>query len=200
MLWGQTSRWTHRRLSIEVTPCMTMGHHCNEILNTLRPRQNGCHFTDDILMCFFLNENIWIPIKISLKFVPKGPINNIPALVQIMAWHRPGNKTLSEPIMFSLLTPICVTPPQWVNCLHAEIGSRKYKYVFAVYIIHPYWNGTGSWNTYLWITRTCIILYWPYHDCGWLGYARSQGSNTRGIKLFWGTETCLPYRTWLSLV
>ena len=35
--------------------------------------------------CIFLNENIWISIKISLKFVPKGPINNIPALVQIMA-------------------------------------------------------------------------------------------------------------------
>ena len=35
-------------------------------------------------------------IKISLKFVPKGPINNIPALVQIMAWGRPGDKPLSE--------------------------------------------------------------------------------------------------------
>ena len=32
--------------------------------------------------------NAWISIKISLKFVPKGPIDNIPALVQIMAWHR----------------------------------------------------------------------------------------------------------------
>ena len=64
-------------------------------VNTLRPRQNGRHFTDDI----FLNENIWISIKISLKFVPKGPINNIPALVQIMAWRRPGDKPLSEPMM-----------------------------------------------------------------------------------------------------
>ena len=33
----------------------------------------------------FLNENAWIFIKISLNFVPKGPINNILALVQIMA-------------------------------------------------------------------------------------------------------------------
>ena len=41
----------------------------------------------------------WIPIKISLKFVPKGPINNIPALVQIMAWRRTGDKSLSEPMM-----------------------------------------------------------------------------------------------------
>ena len=36
---------------------------------------------------------------ISLKLVPQGPINNIPALVQIMAWRRPGDKPLSEPIM-----------------------------------------------------------------------------------------------------
>ena len=56
--------------------------------NTLRPRQNGRHFTDDIFNCIFLNENVRISIKISLKFVPKGPINNIPALVQIMAWRR----------------------------------------------------------------------------------------------------------------
>ena len=50
-------------------------------LNTLRPRQDGRQFPDDIFKCIFLNENVWIPIKISLKFVLKGPIDNIPALV-----------------------------------------------------------------------------------------------------------------------
>ena len=35
--------------------------------------------------------------KFSLKFVPMGPINNIPALVKIMAWRRQGDKPLSEP-------------------------------------------------------------------------------------------------------
>ena len=54
------------------------------ILNTLMPRQNGRHFSDNILKCIFLNENVWILIEISLKFVPnRGPINNIPALVDI---------------------------------------------------------------------------------------------------------------------
>ena len=62
-----------------------------------------------------LNENIWIPIEISLKFVPKGSINNNPALFQIMAWRRPGDKPLSEPMMVSSLTHICVTRPQWVK-------------------------------------------------------------------------------------
>ena len=45
-------------------------------------RQNGRSFPDDIFKCIFLNENVWILIKISLKFVPKGPINNIPTLAQ----------------------------------------------------------------------------------------------------------------------
>ena len=83
----------------------------------MRPRQNGRHFADDIFKCIFLNENVWIPIEISLKFVPKGPINNIPVLVQIMAWRRSGDKPLSEPIMVSLPTHICVTRPQWVNLI-----------------------------------------------------------------------------------
>ena len=37
--------------------------------------------------------------EFSLKFVPKVSINNIPALVPIMAWHQPGDKLLSEPMM-----------------------------------------------------------------------------------------------------
>ena len=85
------------------------------IVNTLRPRQNGRHFLDDIFNCIFLNENIWISNKISLKFVPKGQINNIPALVQIMAWRRPGDKPLFEPMMVSRLMHNCITRPQWVK-------------------------------------------------------------------------------------
>ena len=81
----------------------------------LRPRQNGCHFADDNYECIFFNENVWISIKISLKFVPKGPINNMPALVLIFAWHRPGAKPLSVPMMVRSSTHICVTRPQWVN-------------------------------------------------------------------------------------
>ena len=84
-------------------------------INTLRPRQNGRHFADVTFKRIFLNENVRILIKISLKFVPKGPINNIPALVQIMAWRRPGDKPLSEPMMDNLPTHICVTRPQWVK-------------------------------------------------------------------------------------
>ena len=72
-------------------------------------------FPDDIFKCIFLNENVWILIEISLKFVPKDPTNNIQALVQIMAWRRPGAKPLSEPMMVSLLIHICVIRPQCVK-------------------------------------------------------------------------------------
>ena len=84
-------------------------------LNTLRPRQDGRRFADDTFKRISLNDDIGISIKISLNFVPRGSINNIPALVQIMAWRRPGDKPLSEPIMVSLLTHICVTRLQWVK-------------------------------------------------------------------------------------
>ena len=87
----------------------------NITVNTLRPRQNGRHFADDTFNRIFVKENVRISIKFSLKFVPKGPINNIPALVQIIAWRCPGDKPLSEPVMVSLLTHICVTRPQWLN-------------------------------------------------------------------------------------
>ena len=70
-------------------------------------------------------------LKISLKFVPKGSINNNPALFQIMTWRRPGDKPLSEPMLVSSLTHICVTRPQWVN---AEVP-----YVI-IYLSHLYWR------------------------------------------------------------
>ena len=123
------------------------------IINTLRPRQNGRHFPDDIFKCIFFNENVWISFEISLKCVPKGPINNSPALVQIMAWRRPGDKPLSEPMMVSLLTQICVTRPQWVNILktssrpinkslwsNTEQEMQMYLVCFGIWI--KIWKGT----------------------------------------------------------
>ena len=58
-------------------------------MNVLRPRQNGRHFPDDIFKRIFLNENV---IEVSLMFVPHDPINNIPAVVQIIAKRGPGDK------------------------------------------------------------------------------------------------------------
>ena len=142
-------------------------------LNTLKPRQNGCHFADDIFKCIFLNENVWIPIKISLKFVPKGPINNIPSLVQIMVWRRSGAKPLSEPMMVSLLTHICVTRPQWVNktaCIfYFAVIMISVLGCFVLYFIH--------------VLLCCIIgtgaIQW-LSQCLW-GYTASYA----GVKFSW---------------
>ena len=92
-----------------------LGRAYRAIFNTWRPRQNGPHFADDIFKRIFVNETIWIPINFSLNFVAQGSINNIAALVQIIAWRRPGDKPLSEPMMDRLPTHICITRPQWVN-------------------------------------------------------------------------------------
>ena len=73
-------------------------------LDTLRPIYNGRHFLDDIFKSIFLNDNVWISIEMSLKFVPEGQINNILALVQINDWRQPGYKPLSEAMMVRLLT------------------------------------------------------------------------------------------------
>ena len=112
----------------------------DKILHTLRPRQNGRHFTDDIFKGIFLNENVWISIKISLKFVPKGPINNIPALVKIIAWRRSGDKPLSEPMMVRLPTHICVTRPQWWQRSVHKSGS------YIICILTPYTVMCLNWK------------------------------------------------------
>ena len=111
------SCWTNSWVSSDLRCCdanylsvISQGIHLH--FNTLRPGQYGRHFADDIFKCIFLNENVKNSLKISLKFVQ---INNIPALVQIMAWRQPCAKRLSEPMMVSLLTHICVTRPQCVK-------------------------------------------------------------------------------------
>ena len=123
-VWTSTAIWNDWNLGpnqIEpyFTTIMTLGNGFLPFvrLNTLRPRQNGRHFPDDIFKRISFNQNVWISIKFSLKFVPEVRINNILALIQIMHWRRPGDKPLSEPMVVSLLTHICVTRPQWVNTM-----------------------------------------------------------------------------------
>ena len=81
-----------------------MGVKVSWLINTPEAKTKWQPFRRRPFKCIFLNENIWILINISQKFVPKRRINNISALVQIMAWCRLGNKPLSDPMMVSLLT------------------------------------------------------------------------------------------------
>ena len=97
------------------------------------------------IILYFLNENVWISIQVSLKFVRGGPINNIPALVQIMAWCRPGDKPLSEPMMVSLLTHICVTRPQWVKVIFYH--KRRVTGLLLYDTVYRYWTPSGYLKT-----------------------------------------------------
>ena len=107
--------WFGRMLSI-ISPRIAYLHD-SDIINTLRRRWNYHNFADEIFKCISVNENVWISIKISLKFVTKVLINDTPALVQKMAWRRSGDKPLSELMMVSLLTHICVTRLRWVKSM-----------------------------------------------------------------------------------
>ena len=115
--------WTMTSVNLECTPAWFATTLVGNRFNTLRPRQNGRHFSDDIFKCIFVNENVWISIEISLKFVPKSPINNIPASVQIMAWRRPGDNPLSGPRLIRLPTHMCVT--QWVKGCSLNISIKR---------------------------------------------------------------------------
>ena len=135
----------------------------------LRPRPNRRHFADHIFKCIFENENERISPRISLKFVPKDRINNIAALVQIMAWRRPGDKPLSEPMMISLLTHICVTRPQWVNGL---APNKQHQVITWTRCNHDLWHYMASLDhnelivsfAIRNIMRTC-----PQHICSYSG-------------------------------
>ena len=105
-------------------------------VNTLRPRQNGRRFQDNIFKCILLNGKMhefhlrfhW---RLSLRFW----INNIPALVQIMAWGRSGDKPLSEPMIINLLSHVRITCAQWVKDLkefHSVNKHEKWNIIFGI--------------------------------------------------------------------
>ena len=124
---------------------MTSTFSAQKAINTLRPRQNSSHFANDISICIFLNENAWISIKISLNFVPKRSIFNIPSLY--MAWCQPGNKPSSHPMVVSLLMHICITRRQWVKVVKNFMDFKSIKNSLHV-------NALATWKKVTVILQT----------------------------------------------
>ena len=90
----------------------------------------------------FANRFSWMKMyeflsKFHWSFVPRGPIKNIPTLVQIMGWHQPGDKPLSEPMMVNLLMHICITRLQWVNMIkrHERLFYRYHTTILFSYFL-----------------------------------------------------------------
>ena len=82
-------------------------------INTLRPRQNGCHVTT------FSNRLHWMKrvifkSKFLWSFVPDGPIINNAALVQIMAWRRSNYMLLSVPVVAQYIG-VYMLYSAWIN-------------------------------------------------------------------------------------
>ena len=120
---------------------------------------------------FHIHYRQWVSTKISQKFVPKGPNNNILALFRIMAWHQLGDKPLSEPVVVSLLTHICVTRPQWVKlnqvCViyayhnHAKNASFCFEFAYlyvAIFALTPPWPWVVAVTCF---RHTCSAHKWP---------------------------------------
>ena len=135
-----------------------MSHGAVYQFNTLSPRQNGRHFPDDIFKWIFLNENVRISINMSLKFVLSGPISNIPTLVQVIAWRRPGDKPLSEPMMVRLPTHICVTRPQWVNRFYGRVGWFSKTIWLYICVTRPQWVNR-FYGRVGWFSKTIWLIY-----------------------------------------
>ena len=160
---------------------------------------NGCHFAD-IFKRIFLNGNVSVSIKISLKFVPKGPIINSTTLVQIMAWRRPGDKPLSEPMMLRLPMYIFVTRPHWViptdsfgyinshgniSCDSNSLASGKNNCHFnSLWPSNTIWR-LRSGSTLAQIMACCLMASSHYLNQSWLimrcGQQHSHESNFPGI-------------------
>ena len=115
-------------------------------------------------------------INISLKIVPRGPIDNIPALVKIMVWRRPGDKPLSEPMMDSLPMHICISRPQWVNRLWPQknisldfLTEGICQPLWAVFCIICSYSSllssvhVNSITHYIWVRPYGIIDLWRVH-------------------------------------
>ena len=135
------------------------------MLNTLRPKQNA-YFPDDILKCIFWIANVWILINVSLKSAPGSSISNIPALVQLIYWHRQADRKsvlikLHKVIFyFKLLFPIDVIltcskykyddtiskgkflPALCINCRLLFPCNYCEHWVIAIYTLMLAW----SWN------------------------------------------------------
>ena len=111
------------------------------LINTLTPRKKLSPFRKLHFQKQFFRENVWISLKISLNFVAKVPVTNIPTLVQIILWFGTGqgNKPSSGPLVVSLQMHKYVTRPRWVKGIRYYIrliktrcyiprGNRKNKY------------------------------------------------------------------------
>ena len=141
------------------------GHSYIRYINTSRLKPKNRRSPDDILKRIFLNESCIIVMKISLRFfVPRDPMNNIPAMVQIMAWHRKAASYYLKQWWLSLMTHICDTRPQWVNIYFFPVANNEsYNHTFL--LTKP---RLSKWTMGRKNSQELIAVSWHYYDKTWL--------------------------------
>ena len=115
----------------------------------------------DILPTIFSGV-LWISIDISLKFVPKDPVNIIPALVQIMAWRWTGAQPLSAALMDKVVTHICATRPQWVKAQGAHESLTRNFPELHICMIFFVKVCICSWGLLYHFERKYVVHIWVY--------------------------------------
>ena len=155
---------------------------------------NLSHWSRDKMSAIFMNENGIILIKISLKYVPKGPINNIPALVQIVAWHRIGDKPLFEPMstwfidtyvphMGEVSSSNEASPMPWV-CIQSPHAAYHDNVMLWSSII-----SLASWDV------TVLLKAWFSNALlrvvAWVPSVKSLSGECHGMKINIGLNSCL---------
>ena len=106
------------------------------VVYSFPPGQNGRHFAHDIFKRIFWNENFGNVIQFSLKVVPKAPIDNKSALVQVMAWRRFGAKPLPEPML-----------TRFTDAYVRHQGETSYDVIIILkrVLVPLYGESTGPW-------------------------------------------------------
>ena len=133
------------------------------LYNTLKPSQNGCHFPYDAFKCTFLNENVWIWSRFHW-FVSNGSINNIPALVQIVAWRRPGDSDMYLHFEFTITSAMGILT--WASI----VMTRNRPYAGCVqFMIYTRSGGPGYWKqTPRYDTTEVVASGWCGQLFGWV--------------------------------
>ena len=128
------------------------------IINSISPWTNVRHFADGTFSCIFVTKKFWISIRISPKFVPKGPVDNNPALLKIMAWHRIGNKPLFEPM-----------PTRFTDTYMRHYGETSFKNLGAVSIkrcrLTSIWTPIPIPGKTVFISMFSLKILWLFTHC-----------------------------------
>ena len=114
----------------------------------------------------------WKCMNFYSNFNEVCPINNIPSLVLIMAWRRPGDKPLFEPMLFRSLTHVCVTRPQWVNdwlhfqtptqFIHSHVSCNLWLRTDS--LISPVLEHVSAYKFV--IMEQLVGIYWKHFETG----------------------------------